>query len=361
MKTRSRALVVALLTPALVATLAVAPVSAANEVRRVTVMTRNLYLGADIDPLFAATDQASFLAAVVGLWNSVVSTDFPTRADALADEIAAHEPDLIGLQEAVVWRSGPLLDPAAATDVEYDFLATLLDELHERGLRYRAIATQTNFDGEGPNVVIGRDVRLTDRDVILARVPRHGVRVSNPMSATFPAATLVSFEHPIIGAITIVRGWTSVDVTLRGRRFRFINTHLETAAFPPAQLAQTAALLAGPAATSMPVVIVGDLNSGPGGFTGTYDAVTGAGFVDAWVDANGAAAGLTCCQSGTLQNATSTLSERIDLVLSRGVSARGFAFDTGSATVVGDDPADKVGGLWPSDHAGVVATLTFDR
>jgi hypothetical protein len=29
-----------------------------------------------------------------------------------------------------------------------------------------------------------------------------------------------------------------------------------------------------------------------------------------------------------------------------------------SAEVVGDDPADRTtGGLWPSDHAGVVATL----
>jgi hypothetical protein len=32
-----------------------------------------------------------------------------------------------------------------------------------------------------------------------------------------------------------------------------------------------------------------------------------------------------------------------------------------SATVVGDAPADRTaGGRWPSDHAGVVATIQVD-
>jgi endonuclease/exonuclease/phosphatase family metal-dependent hydrolase len=355
MTVRSRVSIALGLVPVLVVVMAV-PAVASNDVRRVTVMTRNLYLGADINPLFAATDQASFLAAVAGLWASVVATDFPTRATALADEIAEHQPDLIGLQEAVVWYSGPLLDAAPATDVEYDFLATLLTELRARGLRYEPVSVQTNFDGEGPNVVIGKDVRLTDRDAILARVPRHGVQVSNPMNASYPAPTLVSFEHPIIGAITIVRGWTSVDVKLRGQEFRFINTHLETDDFPPAQMAQAAALLAGPANTSTPVVIVGDLNSGPGGFSGTYDLVTGAGFADAWT--GGAAP--TCCQASNLMNAASQLVSRIDLVLFRGATDRGFEFSSAEATRVGEDVGDKVAGLWPSDHAGVVATLALE-
>jgi hypothetical protein len=28
---------------------------------------------------------------------------------------------------------------------------------------------------------------------------------------------------------------------------------------------------------------------------------------------------------------------------------------------VGDEPQDRIGGLWPSDHAGVVATLRLPR
>jgi len=153
----------------------------------------------------------------------------------------------------------------------------------------------------------------------------------------------VSFQHPIIGALTIVRGWTSVDVQVRGQEFRFINTHLETDDFPLAQMAQAAALLAGPANTSMPVVIVGDLNSGPGGFTGTYDVVIGAGFSDAWP--GGIAP--TCGQASNLMNAASLLASRIDLVLFKGTFARGFGFNSGEIARVGEDVGDKVGGLWP--------------
>ena len=38
----------------------------------------------------------------------VDDTDFTVRAGLLADEIAATEPDLIGLQEVAWWRHGPL-------------------------------------------------------------------------------------------------------------------------------------------------------------------------------------------------------------------------------------------------------------
>jgi hypothetical protein len=74
------------------------------------------------------------------------------------------------------------------------------------------------------------------------------------------------------------------------------------------------------------------------------------------------------CHASNLLDPRPTLSRRIDLVLFRG--RRGDHDDEGqrnddggfvakSAEVVGDEPADRLvpSGLWPSDHAGVVATL----
>ena len=51
-------------------------------------------------------------------------------------------------------------------------------------------------------------------------------------------------------------------------------------------------------------------------------------------------------------NPVSLLTERIDFVLFRG------DFAVHSVEVVGDEPVDRTpSGLWPSDHAGVVAQL----
>ena len=45
------------------------------------------------------------------------------------------------------------------------------------------------------------------------------------------------------GTLTSTRGWAAVDARLRGRRFRFVNTHLEAAAAAPRN-AQAAELVA---------------------------------------------------------------------------------------------------------------------
>jgi endonuclease/exonuclease/phosphatase family metal-dependent hydrolase len=117
--------------------------------------------------------------------------------------------------------------------------------------------------------------------------------------------------------------------------------------------AQAAELLANPAATDLPLVLVGDFNS-PGDGTGVaYNALMAARFKDAWTLAGGGGDGRTCCQADDLLNAVSTLDRRIDLVLFRG------AVTPLAATVVGNRPVSMTPSLmmWPSDHAGVAATL----
>ena len=77
-----------------------------------------------------------------------------TEQEILADEIAAAQPDLVGLQEVAMWRHGPIeLDKIGqpnATEVDYDFLAILLSDLASRGIRYEVASTQQESDVEAP-------------------------------------------------------------------------------------------------------------------------------------------------------------------------------------------------------------------
>ena len=66
--------------------------------RQVTVMTQNLYLGTDLAPIFTAPNLPALFARVGAGWAQVQSNDFPARAQAIANEIAAAKPDLVGLQ-----------------------------------------------------------------------------------------------------------------------------------------------------------------------------------------------------------------------------------------------------------------------
>ena len=125
------------------------------------------------------------------------------------------------------------------------------------------------------------------RDVILAR-RGSGVQTSNPTSGNFKTLLAV----PILGQpLTIKRGWTATDAKVRGSGwFHFVNTHLE--AFDPAALVpsiraqQAGELVApgGPATSSLPVVLVGDLNSDDdtveAGDQQAYQALLNAGLVE---------------------------------------------------------------------------------
>ena len=321
--------------------------------RAVTVMTRNVYIGTDLVPIFAARTPEELLSATATAFRNVQATDFPARAQALAGEIAAARPDLVGLQEVEIIRTGPFADPAPATNVVGDYLELLLASLEARGLEYTPVAINVNADVEAPSA-LGLDVRATDRDVILVRT-RALRKVKNVQEQNFAT----NLTLPTLGGpITLLRGWSAIDVKLRGGRVRVLNTHLEPSS-AAVQVAQGNELLAGPARTRLPLVFLGDFNSAAAGTgTPTYANLLAAGFTDAWSQAEPGAAGLTCCHASHLLNPAPTLTRRIDLVLlRRGHHKRGFA--ARSAEVVGDEPADRLvpSGLWPSDHAGVVATL----
>jgi endonuclease/exonuclease/phosphatase family metal-dependent hydrolase len=323
------------------------------------VMTRNLYLGADLFPLLTATPD-EFVALANSVIESVMETnDFAVRAAGIANEIAAARPDLVGLQEVSLWRTQFPGDGTAtpATAVVLDFLALLQNELAARGLPYVVAEEIDLFDLEVP-VPIGTttptDVRLTDRQVILAI---QGLPTRLPSSGVGSGVFTTLAEPTVLGTtLPILRGWTAVETTVGGKQIAFYNTHLE--AFDPpdfriAQAGELAALLDADLLSTVAQVLVGDLNSLPG--TEGHLAITNAGFSDLWAEA-GTGAGLTCCFDADLTVSTATLDQRIDYVLWRGALAPASG---APPVIVGDEAGDRIGNpqRWPSDHAGVVGTF----
>jgi hypothetical protein len=93
--------------------------------------------------------------------------------------------------------------------------------------------------------------------------------------------------------------------------------------------------------------VVGDFNSRPN--EPTYSVMLAAGFAD--TAAITGEVGATCCQAVDLSNTVSQLTNRFDYVFERNFSSIDAAF------LIGDTPFENVRPLWPSDHAGVVATV----
>lgn len=335
--------------------------------RDLTVMTQNLYLGSSLGPALAATTPEGFVAAVAQIYATVQYTNFPQRAEAIADEIEENEPDLIGLQEVTKWTTGGSSPPPG-----YDFLAILENDLETRGLHYTAAAIAHNakigpaplaLAGQGcvqPVVGITCSVTLEDRDVILVNDDTPGLTWSNPQSGRYIAQQ--GIESPV-GPLSFDRGWAGIDAKLKHQPFRFVDTHLETEESPLVQQAQAAEFLAGPGKGGT-IVATGDFNSASDGSTTTsYAQLTAPGkFRDAWNEGL-LGPGNSCCQEsntpplapGALNNSVSTLGTRIDLILSRGAARS----DGDDAQLVGATPFQGAPPYWPSDHAGVVSDLSL--
>jgi endonuclease/exonuclease/phosphatase family metal-dependent hydrolase len=327
-------------------------------------MTWNLDFGTDLGPIVAATTEFEFVTAVATAFTQAQATDFTGRARAWADEIERARPDLIGLQEAALWRTQTPADFSPtpnATTVETDLVGLLLAELRSRGLKYEVVIAQTGTDVEAPGLFPTGlvDVRLTLREVILAR-KSPGLKLTNAQGGQYAAYLTVP---TVIGVpVALPWAWASVDVTRSGQSFRFATTHLDPIS-GVAQGLQADEFMAGPGATRLPIIWVGDFNSDAEGTvitgvpsaTATYESIIASGYADAWTARHSSNPGFTCCQTTDLLNPISILTERVDLVLTRG------AFHVGKASLVGDEASDQLpSGLWPSDHAGVVVNLELE-
>ena len=325
-----------------------------------TVMTYNVYVGAPPDELLEVMSLTDAPPKVAKFYQDYLASDFPGRAAAIAKIIKKSEPHIIGLQEISLVRTQDPADfpPAApnATDVEQDFLEVLMMKLKDEGLDYKEAGKVETFDLEMPRPTNTEgtafiDIRLTDHDVILVR---SDVDVSNVTAAKYKA------ELPVESlGLKVPRGYVAIDATVDGVKYRVVNTHLEH--FVPAvRLGQTQELIASLKDEKLPVILMGDFNTkAPDG--AAYQAIVAAGYTDMWQSGDG----YTCCQADDLKNAMSELGMgdddgRIDLIFTKGAPLRRSA--TITTYTVGDKAEDKSArGLWPSDHAGVVAELPIVR
>lgn len=367
----------------LVALVLPAAASAKEEGPKVTVMTRNIFLGADLGPALAAPTIPAAIDGAGTIWNEFESTNFPERAVPLAREIKAAKPDLVGLQEVALWRKQvpsdggapplALFPPAQrAAVVEQDFLALLMQELEAIDAGYEVVEVQTEFDGELPadvdhndstGTVFGADLdaRLTMRDVILAR------EESKVTLGDTDGDNYTNKFMPFIGGtpirLPVDRGWVSVEgevmesETDSAIQFRFVNTHLEAFGEDTIREAQAKELFdeGGPLDTQEQVILVGDINSGledPHNIHGTdqlaFQALRGFGMFD-----NGAIQ--SCCYSD-LFDPTQVFDHTVDHVLTKP------PLRTKEAFITGDDVSERTPfGLWPSDHGGVVSRLVLKK
>ena len=134
-------------------------------VYKLEVMTQNLYVGADVFRVFAGAPCGP-LQSINGIYETVQATNFPERAEAIADAVMRQRPHVIGLQEVSLFRSqlpsdgevvidfvnGTFRFLPNAEDVVFDYLQILLDALAARGLDYVVVedATALNADIEFP-------------------------------------------------------------------------------------------------------------------------------------------------------------------------------------------------------------------
>lgn len=330
--------------------------------RVLTVMTRNMDNGSDFGPIFAAASFPDLITAVTATYAEVQASNIPERAAAVADEIAVTHPDLVGLQEVSTYRTGPFGGPA--TTVTYDALQSLLNELASRGLHYAPVGVLTNIDAEAPAIGPSGlfDVRFTDHDVLLARTDLQisEFKLENVQVQHF--ITNLSFPSPTLGLVTTPRGWISVDAKLRGKQYRFVTTHLEFLS-PAIQAAQAAELLNGPGNTDVPLIFAGDFNSDAesnnAAANPAYPILLSAGFVDTWKQLHPNDPGFTFALHGEDPfTAFATPNARIDLILSRNGRKGVTPF---SVDLIGNQLTDLTpSGLWPSDHAGLVASTKLE-
>ena len=322
-----------------------------------SVLTWNFYLGVNLFRLQRATTPNEVRRVAGQLLASATRHPYTNRAGAIADEVAASRPSIVAVQEVVLLRTresgaeDPDSNPSPAATI-VDALELLETALDERGVPYEVAAVTPTNEVEVPaDTEEGTfDLLLTDRDVVLVR---EDVDIERVRSGMFDANQLVLLAGE---TQAIERGYSIVDIVVEEVPVTVATTHLESTS--AAVRRQQARELLDRLPQDRPVVLAGDFNSGPKTNVETYAILTRS-FEDVETTSPADQAAPTCCQPPHLQNEESQLTERVDSVLYRG-RLRPTATER-----VGLDPEDRIsystgnrtGELWPSDHAGVLATL----
>lgn len=243
----------------------------------VTVMTRNLYLGADVAEALSLIPDMS--AAAQSLWDQVAATDFTARVPLLAQEAATAKPDVIGIQEATRWECTP--SATQSTTVVYDFTAQFLEATEKAGVPY-VLASAGGTTAENPSFTIPAIPFVTAVSDPATFQPLFGtdtaycgftigdaLAVRADLAGSVLAAGTVEYGRstPIVPLVLdVVRGYAWADVAIGATPVRFVTTHLEavwSAGAVPAAADQARQLVDDLAGVTMPLVVMGDFNSDP--------------------------------------------------------------------------------------------------
>ena len=328
--------------------------SSVEGARHVTVMTRNLYIGADVDAAMAAlanSDPGDDAPALLTALQTLQQTDLAARVQAMAAEIAVQRPQVLAVQEAYeLFVDGSLLGMLGLSggSIQLDYLQALQAALGARGLHYAVAGRNTTTDA----TVAGGAVHIVDHDALLVDADR----------VTLDGAPVASVFQANIGevapGVSLLRGYVARQATIDSIPMLLVTSHLESGAddqivglryYQALELVQVIG-------TAPRAILLGDLNDVAG--SPMYQVLAGAGLTDTWAALRPGVAGLTCCHASDLSNPQQTFDERIDFVWTRGLNAPSGKVQ-GSMTRTGTEPADRVAGafgtIWPSDHAGLVA------
>lgn len=348
-----------------------------------TVMTRNLYYGAQLEGLLDAESLGQFLCGLYYHINQqAAGSNFELRMEAVAKEIAENKPVIVGLQEASTYTN-------LLTGDQVDFVELILHELETLGHPYVVVKAADpkafDFAFEPPALALidpwifpepdGCPFAtfddnlayhsLSSGDVLLVREDMKK-KVKKEQTNAYQKFVIDDLNLGIPGIedeIEQPRSWVSVDATLCGQTVRVVSTHLESAdqKIRKSQAKELVKCPDSPLNTELPVILMGDLNSE----VGTGDAVDRLlnggknldGLNDAWEDAGvGGGEGITALNDPDLTGSSSGGLKRIDYILSsdelEATECRVIE------TVI--DPFPELRPIYPSDHNGVVATFVFD-
>lgn len=337
----------------------------------VTVLSQNIYVGADMDLLLEAQNPEDIPILAAQAFQTMLATNFPERAEALAKEVFETRPHLIGLQEVSTIRTQFPSDAIGggivpAEDVVWNYLEIYQQALRNYGLSYKVIGIIENIDVEVPMVsntdpLEFTDIRLTDYDVVLAR---SDVFVKKVVAENYRA----NLEIPDLD-IQLQRGFIKCNIQIDGCDYVFVNTHLESAdnGGQPSvvQISQARELMSMLFPVKVPVIIAGDFNSEAESGS-SYQIVTNDyRYIDVWKQNElfDNSLGYTFGHDADLRNSNQNFLQRIDFVFVRSGKPKHkkSTLKYVEASVLGDEIGDRTSsGLWPSDHGGVVATFQFD-
>ena len=230
------------------------------------------------------------------------------RAALLANEIKKQKPDIVGLQEAAWWRTGPYDlsavtggPKATQTDPQGgDFLSDLLAQLNKGGKK-RARRSAAAAKKKKPAAALpdrgGEDgVRLRAArqpgfrrarrlpGPVPQRAPDDARRDPGPQGrqgeqrdAAAPSTRCCASRSAASCNVDVTRGWAAADLKVNGRKVHVVDSHFEAfdsgssntgsdgQTYPKGGIreAQAKQLIApgGPATSKLPTLLIGDFNS----------------------------------------------------------------------------------------------------